>query len=133
MKESPEGGEPRKGLGAWWLLIGAGAVLLFYFLVDPLQFSPIPPCPMYRMSGYLCPGCGGQRALHALLRGDLAASWALNPLVILAGPLAAAALVFREIVRYRRGPGAPAPGLQAWQVWVGAGALALFTLVRNLS
>ena len=39
-------------------------------------------CVIYRFTGYLCPGCGGTRALMALLRGHVWESFLYHPLVI---------------------------------------------------
>jgi len=46
-----------------------------------------PACPVYAMFHVLCPGCGGTRALMALLRGNLGAAWRLNALVVCEIPL----------------------------------------------
>lgn len=40
------------------------------------------------LTGYDCPGCGAQRALHALLHGDIAAAWGYNPALFFLIPLA---------------------------------------------
>lgn len=37
------------------------------------------PCSIKHLTGFECPGCGMQRALIALLRGDLRASLCYNP------------------------------------------------------
>lgn len=36
-------------------------------------------CAFRRCTGGYCPGCGGSRAAYALIRGDLAGSWAAHP------------------------------------------------------
>ena len=36
-------------------------------------------CPAKALTGMDCPGCGAQRALADLLRGDLAAAWGHYP------------------------------------------------------
>lgn len=40
-------------------------------------------CPIYIITGYLCPGCGGTRALKYMLSGHLFISLKCNPSVIL--------------------------------------------------
>ncbi|MEM9561544.1 MAG: DUF2752 domain-containing protein [Actinomycetota bacterium] len=51
-------------------------------------------CPYRRCTGGDCPLCGGTRAAGALLRGDVAGSWARHPLVpILALQVAIGAVV----------------------------------------
>lgn len=39
-------------------------------------------CVIYRLTGFLCPGCGGTRALKALLQGRCLESFLYHPLVI---------------------------------------------------
>ena len=39
-------------------------------------------CVIYRFTGYLCPGCGGTRALTALMQGHLWESFLYHPLVL---------------------------------------------------
>ncbi len=38
-------------------------------------------CVIYRLTGFLCPGCGGTRAFTALLRGHFWESFLYHPLV----------------------------------------------------
>lgn len=42
-------------------------------------------CAFARIAHLYCPGCGGSRAVYALLRLDLPASLAANPIVLLGG------------------------------------------------
>ena len=52
--------------------------------LPPAALRWLPPCPFFQATGLLCPGCGGTRAMLALLHGDLHAAWAHNPLLLLA-------------------------------------------------
>ncbi len=68
------------------------AVAFLYYEHDPA--SPVAPKCLFRLiSGYDCPGCGSQRALHALLHGRLAEAWGFNPYVFFAAPAGAAFVV----------------------------------------
>lgn len=72
------------------LLMGVGAIAVAVVLArfDPNAANSIlPPCPFLALTGWLCPGCGSTRALHALLHGDLAQALAMNPLLVIAMPL----------------------------------------------
>lgn len=76
----------------WFWLVGtavvvpAGLWLLLNF--DPNAASnPFPPCMFRLFTGYYCVGCGLTRALHALVHGDIARAFAMNPLVMLMLPL----------------------------------------------
>lgn len=45
------------------LIMAAG---IFYFF-DPSRLSLFPRCPFQVITGYYCPGCGSQRAIHSFL------------------------------------------------------------------
>ena len=59
----------------------------------------MPQCPFLRLTGLYCPGCGAQRALHALLLGDLAGAFRFNPFLLSIVPLLAALLIVRHLAR----------------------------------
>ena len=61
-------------------LLGAGVALGIERLPTPL-FGSL--CAFHLLTGLPCPGCGGTRAVLALLRLDPAAALAFNPLVAL--------------------------------------------------
>ena len=82
-------------------VILAGGLVLFFF--DPATAGFYPPCLFRTIFGAQCPGCGSLRAMHQLLHGNFAAAWALNPMLMIAGPLAAAVTLF-TILRNRRTP-----------------------------
>lgn len=78
------------------MLVGGAVVMLLlvvvYAVFDPATM-PFPRCPLLVVSGFKCPGCGSQRAIHALLHGDIASAWHVNALFVIALPLVAALLV----------------------------------------
>lgn len=56
------------------------AAMAFCGVVDPVGGPvPYPRCPVKWLTGLDCPGCGGARAMHALLNGHPAEAWAYNP------------------------------------------------------
>lgn len=50
--------------------VAAAAGLAVYACFDPSQ-GGFPECPLHRLTGFDCPGCGTQRAIHAALHGDI--------------------------------------------------------------
>lgn len=68
------------------VIIAGAAVLVFLALVDPAQSKWVPRCFFKFATGYDCPGCGSQRAIHALLHGHFADTWHYNALLIAALP-----------------------------------------------
>ncbi len=109
-------------------LMAAGCVALA--LVDPAGGPPI--CPFKAMTGLDCPGCGGTRAVHQLLNGQLMAALDLNVLAVLVLPL----LAWAAFVSLTRGFGGPRwPMLRVSRGWL-VGALVVviaFATLRNLS
>lgn len=70
------------------ICLAAVAILLFYGLNDPAEVRA-PRCILKTITGYDCPGCGAQRALHALLHGHIAMAWHYNPALFILIPLVA--------------------------------------------
>jgi hypothetical protein len=73
----------------WLLVVGAMVVALGLAVVgwfEPRGQIFFPRCWLHEHTGLLCPGCGSTRALHALLHGDVASAWKLNPLAVLSVP-----------------------------------------------
>jgi len=59
-----------------------GVLLLWlYYNVNPSGQSFIPKCPFHSITGYHCPGCGSQRALHDFLHGNFIAGFKHNVLI----------------------------------------------------
>ena len=97
-------------------LLAAGIVVFligFAWLSFPGGGIPFMPlCPFKGMTGLPCPLCGGTRAAHALLRGDLAATLYLNPLAI---PAVAGCIIAALVLFYEAASGQPLPHRQAAQ------------------
>ncbi|WP_106962882.1 DUF2752 domain-containing protein [Streptomyces roseochromogenus] len=98
--------------------------------VDPNQPGHYPVCPLYRITGLYCPGCGGLRSAHAFVHGDLLTALHDNALAV-AGYLGFAVLWTVWVVRAARGrPLRMELGpVHLWGIGV---LLLLFTTVRNL-
>ena len=68
------------------LLIGVG---LYWF--DPVCYALVPKCPFRSLTGWSCPGCGFQRAVHALLHGRLWEAYTYNLFFVCSIPYLVAA------------------------------------------
>lgn len=73
--------------GLRWVVGGAVIVALtaVYALIDPSTHF-FPRCIFLQLTGYQCPGCGSQRAVHALLHGHIAEAWHFNALLVASIP-----------------------------------------------
>ena len=70
-------------------------LVVLYSQVNPTNYSFFPKCPFYELTGFNCPGCGSQRALHALLHGNLTAAVNYNLLFVVSLPFITAYFVLR--------------------------------------
>ena len=68
------------------LLIALVALTIIYYRVSPTSSVFFPKCAFLLLTGLKCPGCGSQRAVHALLHADFASAFAHNALLVLSLP-----------------------------------------------
>jgi hypothetical protein len=96
-------------------------------LAGPLALHLVFPvaCPMRLATGLDCPGCGGTRAVHAIVNLDIAAAADLN-LVVLAGP----ALLTLLLIVAKAWPALRWSQADPFRFTVGV--LMTWTVVRNL-
>lgn len=73
------------------VLVAVAAVVLYVF--DPSEYVLMPKCPFKMLTGLDCPGCGFQRAMHALLHGHVAEAIRFNVFLVVAVPYLLALLV----------------------------------------
>ena len=105
------------------------ALVWLYGRFDPAT-APFPRCLFKVITGLDCPGCGSQRAIHALLHGDIMSAVHYNFLFIIEIPLLAAIVAgwllrdsyprFNRVVSSR-------PFIMAILV-----SIVLWTVVRNI-
>ena len=77
------------------------ALLLYRWLSAHLPFFGIP-CLLHTLTGYYCPGCGGTRAVYALLRLELFRAFVYHPLVPYGAAVYAWFMVSHTIERLSR-------------------------------
>ncbi|MFC9298679.1 DUF2752 domain-containing protein [Streptomyces sp. NPDC057011] len=112
----------------------AAAVAAFAYVgaVDPNEPGHYPVCPLFRLTGILCPGCGGLRSAHAFAHGDLTTAFGANALAV-AGYFVFAGFMALWLVRAFRGGPAPRFVLRAPSWWAIGAVTLVFAVVRNLS
>ncbi|WP_079159658.1 DUF2752 domain-containing protein [Streptomyces griseus] len=98
--------------------------------VDPHEPGHYPVCPLLRLTGLLCPGCGGLRSAYDVAHGDLAGALGSNALAV-AGYAVFAVVWVLWMIRAARG--APLRiGLAPAYWWAAGAVLVVFSVVRNL-
>jgi hypothetical protein len=69
--------------------LGIIVVTLFailYRINDPAKSNYFPKCPFYELTGFKCPGCGSQRAIHHLLNAEIYQAFKENALLVISIP-----------------------------------------------
>lgn len=110
--------------------LALGGACVYTFLVDPNTSSAYPQCPLKAVTNIDCPGCGGLRATHALLHGDLIGAADHNVLALILLPLMAFMFARWFLVQFD----VTVPKIR-WPrpfVWITPLVLVAFTVGRNL-
>lgn len=122
------------GMHPWTIaliVIAIGSVLTLLYLVNPAERRYGPPCIFHTTTGLHCPGCGGTRAAHALLHGDVRQAAAWNVLALVVVPVLAGYGIYYlvALIRHRR---APVPQIPRVAIIVIVAVFVLFMILRNL-
>lgn len=109
----------------------AATAALILYAFPPGQAPLYPPCPLHAITGLQCPGCGGLRAAHHLLHGEVVEAWRLNPLAVL-GTVGGIAWLGAQWLGRFLGRDLLQPFRRAWILWAALVGIAVFGIVRNL-
>jgi len=113
-----------------FLLCGALLSILFFF--PPEQNAFYPRCFLFATTGLQCPGCGGLRAVHQLLHGNISDAFHLNALFVTALPLLASFACVCVLCR-TTGRTPPNPIRHPASGFILLGILITFAILRNLT
>ncbi|MFE7777414.1 DUF2752 domain-containing protein [Streptomyces sp. NPDC057445] len=111
-------------------MAGVAAAFAYVGAIDPNEPGHYPVCPLLRLTGIYCPGCGGLRSAHAFIHGDLGAALGSNAIATVGYVVFGVvwAVWLARAVRDRPVRIGVRPAL--W--WALGGVLLVFTVVRNL-
>lgn len=105
-------------------------VLCWYYYSHDPSSGPSLKCTFKVLTGYDCPGCGSQRAFHALLHGRFALAWSYNPMVFFAVPAAVYYLIIES--GRRRWPRLHAASVNPFIISAILIAITAFWIGRNI-
>jgi hypothetical protein len=108
-------------------VVGAGAVVFFF---NPNTHGFYPVCLFHKLTGWNCPGCGGTRAVYALLHGNFPLALKDNALFVVLLAAAAGRGIWFAARRIQRQPAGNF--LPAKMLWAALAIAAIFTVLRNL-
>ena len=67
-------------------VLAVTALCLYSYFVDTRELAFAPKCVFYQITGFKCPGCGTQRALHELAHANFHGVIKYNSLLLLGVP-----------------------------------------------
>lgn len=73
-------------------------LIIIYGKLNPENSNLFPKCPFRVLTGYECPGCGSQRAVHHLLNLEIKNAIKANALLVFSIPYILL-LVFAELLK----------------------------------
>ena len=114
-------------IGLIFLGIGAGAWAVYRFGVG----IPSMPCFFDRVFGMYCPGCGGTRALTALLHGRVLEAVGYHPLIPYAVVVGGGFMVTQGLERLGVGH-VKGWRYHSWYLYVGIGLIVLNFIGKNM-
>ena len=116
-------------LATYGLAVLVGGFILFHF--TPGDTFLYPRCTLFAVTGLQCPGCGGLRATHSLLHGQMRAAFQFNPLVFVLLPLLLGFLLGHSYQLVTGRPVSHPFRHPAW-IWTLLALCLLFGVARNL-
>lgn len=114
-------------------LVPAVIVILYYFFYSSSGDAWSMQCTFYKSTGYLCPGCGGQRAFHSLLHGQVFTAIRYNALIVFILPfIGYCYFILGHYYIVGNKNISDKFSLKPWMVYTFLILLALFFIVRNI-
>lgn len=107
------------------LIIGA-----VFFSYNPANNILFPKCPFLFLTGFRCPGCGSQRAIHCLLHLDVMKAIYYNALLVFSLPIVAI-LTFAEYNRVNK-PNFYIKIHNSVYLWIYCSVVILWWIIRNI-
>jgi hypothetical protein len=95
---------PARLAGTIAIVAALAACVAALYIFDPARGGFYPRCVFHMATGLDCPGCGGLRAVHQLLHGNIGAAFAFNPLFVSLLPIAILAAGWTAIRRLQKRP-----------------------------
>lgn len=107
-------------------IIGLSCFFILYHYFDPAHSHLAPKCPFWLLTGYHCPGCGSQRAIHAILNGHVWEGMKYNLLLVPGLVYVIVLIISRKNSKLHS---ALSSALACW-IWLGV--IMAWWIVRNL-
>ena len=108
------------------------AALFLFFIFDPETHPFFPQCPFLLATGFECPGCGSQRAIHHLMHLNIMAALKQNGFMVLALPYISMGVYLEYLGGKRRHPALEKIFFGKWSALAVLIGIVAFWIGRNL-
>lgn len=115
-----------------WILLLFLLVLGTAYGLWPELFRHLPPCLLHKLTGFYCPGCGGTRAVLALLRGKPVVSLVYHPFVLYTVCIGGWFMISQTVERLSKGRFAIGMKYRDWYLWAALVLVCVNFLVKNI-
>lgn len=116
-----------------WVLIGIALTSAIVLRLCHLSLAiPSPGCLFRRITHLYCPGCGGTRAVLALLRGHPLQSLYYHPIVVYTAVVYGIYMLTNTLERISKGKWKIGIHYHNWFAWVALAIVLGNCLIRNL-
>lgn len=105
--------------------------LLITYLFDIHISRYLMPCVFHTVTGYYCPGCGGTRAVAALLHGEFIQSFRFHPMVVYAAAVSGWFMLSQTIERIFGGRFKIGMHYRDCYLWIALAIVVINFLVKN--
>lgn len=108
------------------------AALFLFYRFNPETQPLFPRCPFLLITGYQCPGCGSQRALHSLLHADIVTAFKQNAFMVLAIPYVFLGIYLQYLGGKQRHPRLESFFYGRWSAIILLVVIFTYWILRNL-
>ena len=77
----------KKVIGVVLTVVAVVVGVIVYSTFNPANNPIFPKCPFLVLTGFKCPGCGSQRAIHCLLHLDIIGAVKFNFMLVVSLPI----------------------------------------------
>lgn len=117
-----------------WCAVAAAALGVFLYRSTGFRFwKLLGPCVFHLLTGYYCPGCGGTRAVSALLDGHPLWSFLYHPIVLYGVIVGGWFMVSQTVERLSKGRIRIGMRFREIYIWIALALIIANCLIKNLA